>query len=635
MSVVKLSRLTALFCAAFAVRLLYLLEWSGTPLFDVLIGDGRHYDLWARGISGGSWLGSEVFYQAPLYPYFLAIVYSTLGDGPWIVRLVQIVLGSASCVLLALAGRRFFDEKVGFVAGCGLALYAPAIYFDGLLQKATLAGLLTTLLLFCLGEHLGSARDRWAGWAGAVLGLLALTRENALILLPIVVLWLLIGPGESPLPRRIRSSALFLGALALVLVPVAMRNNALGGGFAPTTTQLGPNFYIGNHEGANGRYVPLRKGRGDPRYERRDATELAERALGRKLGAGEVSDYWLGRSLEFVRSEPGAWLGLMAHKTLLVWHAGEIMDANSLETYADESALLHLLGFVSHFGLLAPLAFLGVWFTRRRWRKLWLLHAVVLSISGAVALFYVMGRYRYPVVPVLVLFAAAALLRLHGAWRRRAWKMLGGAVVPFVLLAVACNWPVPGDVEPRTITNYSLGRALVERGSYEQGRAMLRRVLEREPGFADAHCAIGDAFVRQGLPAEAVAHFEEAIRHDPRHAHAETGLGMVLYRSGATVRAIERFRRAIELDPGLAAAYNNLAAALARQGRLDEAAAHLERAARALPDDPDVLANLGMLRLAMGDPDAARVVFEQALKMRPGHDAALRGLAILRGAVQE
>jgi hypothetical protein len=374
---VKLSRLTTLFCTAFAVRLLYLLEWNGTPLFDVLIGDGRQYDLWARGISGGSWLGTEVFYQAPLYPYFLAVVYSTLGDGPWVVRLVQIALGSASCVLLALAGRRFFDEKVGLMAGFVLALYAPAVYFDGLLQKATLAGLLTTLLLFCLGGHLGSARDRWVGWAGAVLGLLALTRENALILVPIVGLWLLLGPGESPLPRRVRWVAFFLGALATVLVPVAIRNSALGGGFAPTTSQLGPNFYIGNHDGANGRYVPLRKGRGDPRYERRDATEMAERALGRKLSAEEVSDYWLGRSLDFVRSEPDEWIGLMARKALLVWHAGEIMDVDSLAAYADESILLRVLGFVSHFGVLAPLAFLGVWFTRKRWRGLWLLYAVV------------------------------------------------------------------------------------------------------------------------------------------------------------------------------------------------------------------------------------------------------------------
>ena len=623
-------RLTAVFCTALAVRLLYLLEWRGTAMFDVLIGDGRQYELWARRIVDGEWIGREVFYQAPLYPYFLAVVHGTLGDGPWAVRLVQVLLGSLSCVLLALAGRRFFSERVGLVAGFLLALYAPAIYFDGLVQKATLSGVLTTLLLCCLGQHLGTGRERWLAATGLVLGLLALTRENALILVPIVVLWLALGAGSTPRVRRTRWIVLFLAGLLVVLAPVALRNRSLGGGLAPTTSQLGPNFYIGNHAGANGRYVPLRKGRGDARYERDDAVQLAERALGRRLAAEEVSDYWLERSLDFVRARPGQWAGLMVRKAFLVWHAGEIMDADSFETYADASWLLPLLGLVSHFGVLAPLGLVGVWLTWGRRRDLWLLYAIGLSIAGAVALFFVMGRYRYPLVPVLALFAAAALVESYGAWRRRERGRLGRTAVLFLVLAVPCNWPIHGDVDPRTVTGYSLGRALVERGRFEEGRALLREVLEREPGFADAHYALGDAFFREGRPAEARSHHEQALTHDPRHAPAETGLGMVLYRAGETERAVERFRRAIELDPGLAAAHNNLAAALAQLGRREEALSSLEQAARALPGDPDILANLGLVRLSLGDVAGARERFEQALAIRPEHETARRGLARLR-----
>ncbi len=36
------------------------------------MGDSRAYDEWARRIAAGDWIGREVFYQAPLYPYFLA-----------------------------------------------------------------------------------------------------------------------------------------------------------------------------------------------------------------------------------------------------------------------------------------------------------------------------------------------------------------------------------------------------------------------------------------------------------------------------------------------------------------------------------------------------------------------------------
>src|SRR5438067_7454970 len=50
----------------------------------------------------------------------------------------QAIIGSASCVLLASAGRRFFSDRVGVACGLMLAIYAPAIFFDGLVQKSTL-----------------------------------------------------------------------------------------------------------------------------------------------------------------------------------------------------------------------------------------------------------------------------------------------------------------------------------------------------------------------------------------------------------------------------------------------------------------------------------------------------------------
>ena len=43
------------------------------------MGDSRGYDEWARRIAGGDWLGHEVFYQAPLYPYLLGVIYAIAG----------------------------------------------------------------------------------------------------------------------------------------------------------------------------------------------------------------------------------------------------------------------------------------------------------------------------------------------------------------------------------------------------------------------------------------------------------------------------------------------------------------------------------------------------------------------------
>src|SRR6266700_3833284 len=81
--------LLGVWLAAFGVRLLYLWQIRDAPFFDLRIGDAQAYHEWAKRIAAGDWLGQGVFYQAPLYPYFLAIVYRIFGDSILPVRLVQ------------------------------------------------------------------------------------------------------------------------------------------------------------------------------------------------------------------------------------------------------------------------------------------------------------------------------------------------------------------------------------------------------------------------------------------------------------------------------------------------------------------------------------------------------------------
>ena len=119
-----------------AIRLICLFELRGSPFVSVLIGDSLQYDTWARQIASGDWLGHEVFYQSPLYPYLLAALYRT-GLDTFGIRLLQATVGAASCAILAMAGRRFFHQRAGLVAGALLAIYPPAIFYDMQIQKSS------------------------------------------------------------------------------------------------------------------------------------------------------------------------------------------------------------------------------------------------------------------------------------------------------------------------------------------------------------------------------------------------------------------------------------------------------------------------------------------------------------------
>jgi 4-amino-4-deoxy-L-arabinose transferase-like glycosyltransferase len=283
--------LALVFLVALAIRLIHVWELRGAPVFVHLMGDSRAYDEWAQKIAAGDWLGTGVFYQAPLYPYVIGTLYAAFGRDLLFTRPVQAVVGAGSCAFVAAAGVKWFGRRAGILSGLLLAAYAPAIFFDALIQKSVLDGLLVAALLLALAGRENSGIGRPA-ITGVLLGLLVLSRENAIALLPVVVMseW-----GRSQ--RRLPAALTVVAATALVLALVAIRNLVVGGELHMTTAQLGPNFYIGNSATATGKYVPLMVDRGSALFERQDATDLAETSLGRRLGPSEVSNYWLRRGL--------------------------------------------------------------------------------------------------------------------------------------------------------------------------------------------------------------------------------------------------------------------------------------------------------------------------------------------------
>ena len=465
-------------------------------------------------------------------------------------------------------------------------------------------------------------------WAGVALGCLGLSRENALALLPVLLAWLWLRGRRSFAPVV----AVSIGAV-IVLAPVAIRNLAVGGEFYLTTSQFGPNLYIGNHEGATGTYVALRSGHGFAAYEQQDATWLAEEALAHKLSPAEVSRIWVRRALDWVlRTRPLA--PLDGEEILLAWNAVETFDTEDLYSHADGALSLHLSADIFHFGVLAPLGFLGIWLTRSRWRELWILYATCAVYSLSVALFYVFDRYRYPLVPVLVLFAGAGLAGFPAWWRRVSVRELWLAGTLIGVVVLGCNWPLVSKDAQRAATHYNLGYALQAEGKTEDAIGQYREALALEPELASAHthfcfalapsastrrrsntasrpCKSNPATPRatttsawnwpptagmtrrsrvsgrrfNSTPALPQRKPTSAPR-SPRRAIHRRRFGTLLKRSGSS-RRMQRRTTISESGAGLG-------------GRLDEAIEHFETALRLRPDYHEVEANLARARALRG-----------------------------------
>jgi tetratricopeptide (TPR) repeat protein len=639
----------AIFLVSLSVRLVHLFQTRRAPFFTLLMGDAQSYHAWAQRLASGDWIGSDVFYQAPLYPYFLGLVYTLFGEAPMTVRLCQAVIGSLACVWLALAACRLFSRPAGIVAGLMLAFYAPAIFFDGLIQKSVLDVFLLSLALALLSalivrrarpstslvlrqaqddpEHIERSKGRrwpWL-WVGVTLGCLTLSRENAVVFAAAILFWLL-WQQRHLVRERLALAAFLLAGLAIVLLPVAARNRVVSGEFHLTTSQFGPNFYIGNNEAASGTYQPLRFGHGDPRYERQDATELAEQAMGRRLTPAEVSRYWTWRALEYIWTQPGDWLELMGRKIMLAWNAAEVADTEDQLSYADWSIVLGAASRVWHFGVLAPLALFGVWTTWPRRAELALLYLLPAAYVLALIAFAVMARYRYPLVPFLILFASAGVADAGRLLRAAPWRLASGLAAA-ILFAVFCNWPVYSMAEMRAITQTNVGTELQAQGKLDEAIALYRAALARDPRDAVTRSNLGAALAAQGRLDDAIAEYRTALDLAPRDADIHYNLANALMAQGKLVDAASQFRVALQIEPALAEAHLNLGNALVALGQAEEAAAHYRRAIDLRPDGVDAINNLGLLLVAQGRLDDAIALFRRTLAISPGAADAHSNLA--------
>ena len=665
-----------IFLVALAVRLVHLWQIQPSPFFDVLLGDANGYDEWARRLAAGDWLGTEVFYQAPLYPYFVGVVYAVFGRDLLILRVIQALIGSASCALLGMAGTRFFSKNVGLTAGLALALYAPAIFFDGLIQKSVLDMFFVCLGLWLLSRLMtgDTARATWIS-LGLAMGGLALTRENALLLIIVIRAWALYAPAVAAgLPSRLSPARAglktrrygrvvwFLAGLAMVLLPVAARNHSVGGGFYLTTSQFGSNLYIGNNPTADGTYASIRSGRGAPEFERQDAMEVAEQAVGRKLTPAEVSSYWTGRVVNYITSQPGDWLALTGRKIALLFNSAEMLDTESQDSYAEWSLLLGLGGFVGHFGVLVPLAVFGVIATWPDRRRLWLLHALAMAYAASVVMFFVFARYRYPLVPFLLLYGAAGVWAAPRFIRAMApaRRTLAAAVV--VAAAIFANWPLLSaslmraitetnlatalqaqDRYDEAITHYrqalthegtyapaynNLGTALRAQGKVDEAIAAYQRALDLRPEYPDARFNLANAELAKGDPDTAIQQFRETLKRDPDSVETHTNLGIALEGRGDLTGAIAAFREAVRLSPRLSRSYRNLGNALANAGDSRGGVAALSQAVSLDASDADARYDLGSLLLQLEQFPAAAAQFEAAVKINPNAAEAMNNLGI-------
>ena len=180
----------------------------------------------------------------------------------------------------------------------------------------------------------------------------------------------------------------------------------------------------------------------------------------------------------------------------------------------------------------------------------------------------------------------------------------------------------PGNAEAL----FQLGLLAQRAGRHAAARELIDEAIRGDPDRAAFFDALGKCARALGEPAAAVAAFRRALELEPKEAGGHNNLGVVLLDQGELEAAIAAFGRAIALSPDYAEAHNNLGIAARGQGKLDEAARAFRRALEIRPRYAEAHNNLGNVLLEQGQAAAAVGAFREAVRLKPAYAEAHNNL---------
>jgi 4-amino-4-deoxy-L-arabinose transferase-like glycosyltransferase len=383
--------LSAIIFLGFLLRLAAILLYPHVPESDELA-----YLNMAKSLVAGKTMtdgaGGYAFYNMGYSFFVLAPTLSLFNHSILALRLANVVCGVIAIALVYAVAREAGASRTARLLSAGLwALYLPCGVYGVYLAKENLMIPLILGVLWCALRMIRAFQLGVAALCGGLLGLLALTGNAALSLVGAVAVALLMSKSA---PRvRILSIPIMLVVATLVASPWLVRNVAVLG--APILNSNGGfNLYLGNNPAADGMFVSIADTPRGPTWH----------ALRAQEGEVQASETLKHDALAWIKSHPGEFFALSVKKLGLFWMP-PIHNGRDAPVGAEK--LIRFIWLIE-FSVLVCAAVATLPYVRTR-PPLAVLWAAVAFYSAVHMLFYVIFRYREPIMPVLCVLAAMML----------------------------------------------------------------------------------------------------------------------------------------------------------------------------------------------------------------------------------
>jgi 4-amino-4-deoxy-L-arabinose transferase-like glycosyltransferase len=400
--------------SSFVVRMLLILwfhtyehpvRWEYETIAENLLA-GRGYSFEYRATT-------YLSFNTPLFGWLCAAVYYLTNHSFFPILVIQSLFTMLLATVIFAIAKTIFDEKVGLLAAAATAFHPGFVYYDVFnLLPLSIDSFLIALITFLWLNFRSRVTFKRISLIGALIGIAVLSRGITGMLLPLIATYFLLFARPLRLVHRLKIVTCLLAACFIVRMPWLIRNYRIHSRFVFIASSSAENFWRGNNPYATGTSTNNRA----VQIFRLTPPEFQNQVFARN--EMQQQDFFRSEALRFIRDRPADAARLYVKKVYYFWW----FSPQSGIFYSPKYLLIYKTGYAITLGF----SILGVALAMRSRRpgvrnSCLILLSVMISICLGQSVFYVEGRHRWLIEPILLIFFSFAVVHL---WTKaRQWQV--------------------------------------------------------------------------------------------------------------------------------------------------------------------------------------------------------------------
>ncbi len=514
------------------LRFVYLVQSPNNPGFRSFMfpDDQEYYHRMAESVAGGNLLVCEGnITRGPGYIYFLGLLYKLSANNTIFVRIIQFFLGILSGIFLYFIATRMFGIVVGLISCALYTFYLPMICYEGTLLMTSLITFSLTAGFFYFIKALQDKKSNYFYLAGAFYGVAFLCRPNNVLL----VLFLL---GCLLIKRTGKKTIFKFLSIFLLLYSLIIFRNYLADSDLFNVSDQGKIVLICGH---------YHDSEGIGWYRSIMENDIIERSENSFLK-------FAGIIIEDIRTHSSRWIKkqfLKLHAYFFDYEFPQFVDVYLLKEVVPVFRYpIVIFGLISPFCVLGLLLLLGNF----RQRNNVMLSGYFIVSVFSVVIFYVIARFRQPVIPIMCLIAGYCLYRLPRLIMKGGWIKRIVIMILLITLLWGTNYRAKWVYFHKIFWHISLyNRALVymKQGVHDKAETDLKRCMKLNYFASKPALYLGIIYLKKNDIKTAIRYFYQARSRGELSAELFNHLGRSHKFMGEYDKSIRFFRKSLDMDP--------------------------------------------------------------------------------------